>query len=261
MALTTYIIDGDKGGVGKSMVARALTHYFVTKPAGERPKLAIYDADRSNPDVCGEGGLRADPSVGIVATGLIDLATETGWIEFAEIISRLAALGQKNEVVCIVNMPAQIGTTAFDGSIGIVKEVLREANAVPIWLLSRTQESLRALNYRVKRMPSRYKHGLIVKNLFFGSADKFLLWEQDDLYSLVADGHWMETEIPELNDVLTVKIARRPFHEALNKGIDGEPLTLGYQLALKQWLERTNKALEVIEHIADLQNSQDGEDE
>ena len=261
MALTTYIIDGDKGGVGKSMVARALTHYFVSKPSENRPKLAIYDADRSNPDVCGEGGLRADPSVGIIATGLIDLATETGWIEFAEIVSKLTALGQKSDVVCIVNMPAQIGTTAFDGSIGIVKEVLREANAVPIWLLSRTQESLRALNYRVKRMPSRYQHGLIVKNLFFGSADKFLLWEQDDLYSLVADKQWIETEIPELNDVLTVKIARRPFHEALHKGIDGEALTLGYQLALKQWLERTNKALEAIEQVSALQTSQDGDEE
>ena len=261
MALTTYIIDGDKGGVGKSMVARALTHYFVSKPSENRPKLAIYDADRSNPDVCGEGGLRADPSVGIIATGLIDLATETGWIEFAEIVAKLTALGQKSDVVCIVNMPAQIGTTAFDGSIGIVKEVLREANAVPIWLLSRTQESLRALNYRVKRMPSRYQHGLIVKNLFFGSADKFLLWEQDDLYSLVADKQWIETEIPELNDVLTVKIARRPFHEALHKGIDGEALTLGYQLALKQWLERTNKALEAIEQVSALQTSQDGDEE
>ena len=261
MALTTYIIDGDKGGVGKSMVARALTHYFVSKPSENRPKLAIYDADRSNPDVCGEGGLRADPSVGIIATGLIDLATETGWIEFAEIVAKLTALGQKSDVVCIVNMPAQIGTTAFDGSIGIVKEVLREANAVPIWLLSRTQESLRALNYRVKRMPSRYQHGLIVKNLFFGSADKFLLWEQDDLYSLVADKQWIETEIPELNDVLTVKIARRPFHEALHKGIDGEALTLGYQLALKQWLERTNKALEAIDKVSALQTSQDGDEE
>lgn len=118
-------------------------------------------------------------------------------------------------------MPAQIGTRAFDGSIPIVNEVLREANG-PVWLLSRTQESLRSLAYRIRNMPSRYEQGLVIKNLFFGSTDKFMLWEKDELHDLVTGGGWLETELPELNDSLTVMIGRKPFHEVLYKGINGE---------------------------------------
>lgn len=247
--LKTYIIDGDKGGVGKSLAARALVHHFISKSEEDRPKVAVYDADLSNPDVCGDGGLITDASLGIIAANLIDLSTENGWIEFAGLVSKLTAAAQTTEVRCIVNMPAQIGTRAFDGSIPIVNEVLREANAIPVWLLSRTQESLRSLAYRIRNMPSRYEQGLIIKNLFFGSTDKFMLWEKDELHDLVTGGGWLETELPELNDSLTVMIGRKPFHEVLYKGINGRPLELGYRLALQSWLERAAAATAVVDRL------------
>jgi len=42
-----HLIDGEKGGVGKSLFARVLIQYFMDK---KYPFLAV-DADRSNPDV------------------------------------------------------------------------------------------------------------------------------------------------------------------------------------------------------------------
>ena len=251
--LKTYIIDGDKGGVGKSLAARALVHHFISKSEEDRPKIAVYDADLSNPDVCGEGGLTVDSSLGIIAANLIDLSTENGWIEFAGLISKLTTAAQMSEIRCIVNMPAQIGTRAFDGSISIVNEVLREANATPVWLLSRTQESLRALAYRIRNMPARYEQGLIIKNLFFGSPEKFMLWENDELHQLVADGTWLETELPELNDSLTVMIGRKPFHEVLYKGINGRPLELGYRLALQAWLTKSAAATAVVDRLESIE--------
>ena len=247
--LKTYIIDGDKGGVGKSLAARALVHHFISKPDGERPKIAVYDADLSNPDVCGEGGLKAEASLGIVAANLIDLSTENGWIEFAALIEKLTEASRTMEVRCIVNMPAQIGTRAFDGSIAIVNEVLREANAIPVWLLSRTQESLRALAYRIRNMPTRYEQGLIIKNLFFGDADKFLLWQNDELHNLVVDGKWLETCLPELNDSLCVKIGRKPFHQVLEGGFGGKPLDLGNRLALNAWLKQAGESIAVVDSL------------
>lgn len=251
--LKTYIIDGDKGGVGKSLAARALVHHFISKSNENPPKIAVYDADLSNPDICGEGGLTTDPNLGIIAANLIDLSTENGWIDFAGLVAKLTAAAQTIEIRCIVNMPAQIGTRAFDGSIPIVNEVLREANAIPVWLLSRTQESLRALAYRIGNMPARYERGLIIKNLFFGSSEKFLLWEGDNLHELLNSGNWLETELPELNDSLTVMIGRQPFHEALSRGINNRPLELGYRLALQSWLTRAGAAMATVDLLAEPQ--------
>ena len=246
--LKTFIIDGDKGGVGKSLAARALVHHYLSQPEPERPRIIVYDADLSNPDVCGEGGLKA--GAGILGTALIDLSTENGWIDLGTRVAAIAAAAEKADYRIIVNMPAQIGTRAFDGSIHIVSEVLREANAVPIWLLSRTQESLRALNYRLRNMPARYESGVVIKNLFFGAPDKFGLWTTDELRArLIDDGDWVEAELPELNDQLTVMIGRRPFHDVLQSGIDGRALPYGYRLALESWLKRASAAMAITESI------------
>ncbi|MDA8093956.1 MAG: hypothetical protein M0T84_08605 [Betaproteobacteria bacterium] len=246
--LKTFIIDGDKGGVGKSLAARALVHHYITRAETDRPRIVVYDADLSNPDVCGEGGLRGGN--GIMGTAMLDLSTENGWIDLGTRVATIAAAAEKSDYRIIINMPAQIGTRAFDGSIHIVNEVLREANAIPVWLLSRTQESIRALAYRLRNMPARYEAGLIVKNLFFGPADKFVLWASDELQQqLIDEGAWVETELPELNDQLTVMIGRRPFHEVLEDGIDGRSLQFGYRLALESWLQRAGAAMAKIEDI------------
>ena len=249
--LKTFIIDGDKGGVGKSLAARALVHHYLSLPDSQRPRLVVYDADMSNPDVCGDGGLKAGS--GIIGTAMLDLSTESGWIDLGTRVAMTATAAADTEYRIIVNMPAQIGTRAFDGSIHIVSEVLREANAVPVWMLSRTQESIRALQYRLRHMPAQYEIGLIVKNLFFGASDKFALWDGDDLCKLLIEERtWAETELPELNDQLMVMIGRRPFHEVLATGIDGRPLQFGYRLALTSWLQRAGAAMAQVESLNSL---------
>ncbi|CDW96125.1 MULTISPECIES: hypothetical protein [unclassified Thiomonas] len=246
--LKTFIIDGDKGGVGKSLAARALVHHYLAQPEADRPRIVVYDADLSNPDVCGDGGLKSGN--GIMGAAMLDLSNENGWIDFGTRVAAVTAAAEKVDYRIIVNMPAQIGTRAFDGSIHIVNEVLREANAIPVWLLSRTQESIRALNYRLRNMPARYEAGLIVKNLFFGPSDKFALWSADELQQqLIDEGAWVETELPELNDQLAVMIGRRPFHEVLKDGIDGRGLQFGYRLALESWLKRAGSAMAKIEEL------------
>lgn len=246
--LKTFIVDGDKGGVGKSMAARALIHHFLVRDELTRPKIVVIDADCSNPDVCGTGGLKAGP--GIMHASLVDLSTEDGWIKFGTLVGEFSEMGEKIECRMIVNMPAQIGTRAFDGSIPIVNEVLREANAIPVWILSRTQESIRALEYRLENMWHRYQNGVAIKNLFFGQADKFGIWADSQLrQQLVVSGNWFEAELPELNDQLTVKIGRTPFHEVLSIGIEGKSLDFGYRLALKSWLQKAGAAMAKVEDI------------
>jgi hypothetical protein len=239
----TILVDGDKGGVGKSLATRALVQFYLEQPTHSRPRLVVFDADHSNPDVCGRDGLKAGE--GILSTGLIDLATEAGWIDFAGRLEKVRHMDCR----VIVNMPAQIGS-AFDGSIAIVGEVLREAHAVPVWVLSRTQESITALEHRLRHQPARYVSGLAVRNLFFGDSDKFVLWEASPVRQMLLRGTgWLETELPELNDQLVVMMGRRPFHEVARFGVEGTPLPLGYRLALRTWLRRAVAALSIIETL------------
>ena len=47
--LKIFLVDGDKGGVGKSIVTRLLIHYHVTLAPEVRPSIYVIDSDRSNP--------------------------------------------------------------------------------------------------------------------------------------------------------------------------------------------------------------------
>jgi hypothetical protein len=44
-----HLVGGEKGGVGKSFVCRALVQYFLDLPSS--PPFVVFDTDRSNPDV------------------------------------------------------------------------------------------------------------------------------------------------------------------------------------------------------------------
>jgi hypothetical protein len=55
----TILVDGDKGGVGKSLATRAMVQFYLEQPADCRPRLVVFDADHSNPDVYGRDGLKA----------------------------------------------------------------------------------------------------------------------------------------------------------------------------------------------------------
>jgi hypothetical protein len=274
--MQTYIVDGDKGGVGKSLTTRALVHYFLTAP-DRPPVIAVFDADMSNPDVCGKEGLSVNNS-NLVLAQILDLSIEQGWIELANHIDELRKEYKNEDIRIVINMPAQIGARAFQGNIPIVSEVLREANAFPVWLLSRTGESIRTLEERLRVMPERFRTGLILRNLFFGEKNKFSLWEDSALRTAIiknangianncGDGddpgegfNWIEDEFPDINDTVITSIGRMPFHMAVGIKDDGEPyLKHGYRLTLKTFLRGTRITFEEMEKFIARGNAGNGE--
>lgn len=245
----TYLIDGDKGGVGKSLATRALVHYFLSLPEEQRPVLAVFDADMSNPDVCGTGGLSRN-NTELAQAEIIDLSVEYGWISFANALADLTKDTCDEELRIIVNMPAQIGPRAFRGDMPLVSDVLREAHALPVWLLSRTDESIRTLEQRINAMPQRFGTGLALRNLFFGAADKFQRWQASELRKqIVENGNWIEASFPEINDEVISRIGRTPFHVALEEGLDGKSLPYGYRLVLNSWLRTARSVFDMLEQL------------
>ncbi len=251
--LKTIFVDGDKGGVGKSLVARALVDMFLfggpVVGLHQPPKVVVFDADRSNPDVCGDGGFEVQGN--ITATHLTNLETDVGWSEFGDKMDQYVSLGAQTDIRVVVSMPAQIGPKAFDGSIPLVGEIMREVNAVPVWVMSRTQDCINALEFRRKTMTERYASGVVVKNLFFGAGDKFNLWKESDLRSqIIEHGEWAEVEFPEFNDVLLHAIGRKPFQDAIENGTSsGNPLGMGSRLSLQTWRHAVWQALSMVEIV------------
>ncbi|MGO9446785.1 MAG: hypothetical protein ACLPXB_18710 [Thiobacillaceae bacterium] len=247
--LKTFIVDGDKGGVGKSMVARTLVDmYCHPELVGQACQLIVLDADRANPDLCGTGGLKAGGA--IARTELVNLDDEGGWIKLGNLVDPFIKRPQEFRVV--VNMPAGIGTRVFDGSIPLVSEVLDHINAIPVWVLNRTNDGINALEARCRSLPRQYGYGVVVTNLFHGSRDKFSVWDSSPLrQELIHEGHWVETELPEMYDLLAHNLGRMPLDKAETFGPGGIQLGFGEKLSLNVWRRAAWESLKVIESLGE----------
>ncbi|MHB8549445.1 MAG: hypothetical protein ACYDB8_00530 [Acidiferrobacterales bacterium] len=252
MTIKTILVDGDKGGVGKSLVTRAIVDmYLHAEEAGIEGRaytLAVYDADRRNPDVCGHGGYT--PEGNLILAELAALDSEAGWIDFGNKLEPVIAMGRSDErdVRIIVSMPAQIGQV-FDGSVALVNTILRELNALPVWVLARTRESVTALEERIRAYPAQYASGVAVRNLFFGDRERFAIWETSAIRrQQVTDGLWADVILPEMNDLIFERIGRTPFRTAAELGTQSGPLGWGEQTALAAWRHTAWDNLRAVEH-------------
>lgn len=117
--LKTYLVDGDKGGIGKTMVSRIITDTFIKggKDLPDAPKIICLDADHTNPDFCGKGGYEEDESV--FSVGLINLDDPDNWMEMMNVIEPYLEMAESEEVRIIISLPATIQRAFASGSESI----------------------------------------------------------------------------------------------------------------------------------------------
>jgi len=249
--LKTIIVDGDKGGVGKTTVARAIADAYVNAAANGLPvcKVVCLDADHTNPDFCGAGGY--EPDTKIHDTGLVNLDEPKNWLELVNALESIISAAEEEEVRIIISMPAT-AKRAFESGAGEVAQVLSMLNAVPVWVMGRTKDSVTQLQSRVDTMPRQFEHGLVVTNLFFGTRDKFVLWDGSDTKKeLIGSDDWLETSLPELSDLVVTKIDRTPYHKAIESGTGagGQKLGMGDIIGLRAFSSRAGAAVAIVEKI------------
>ncbi len=210
---TMYVVGGGKGGVGKSMTAMAMLDWLLhERKAGH---VALIETDDSNPDVFKSYG-EVDGITPIVR----NLDTEAGWVLLMNEMPEWA----KAATQVVVNTAAR----ATPMLTKYLPDLLSGANELGIrvqliWPINRQHDSLGLLKNVLDALPEIPV--IVVRNLYYGSADKFVRFEESKLRHKVR-----VIDLPDLNDLVADAIYsnRMPLH-------DGERLKFGERMALKRF--------------------------
>jgi hypothetical protein len=158
MGAAVWMVSGSKGGVGKSIVSMALTHYLLKR--GE--EVLLVEADTANPDVGKTYGQSLE-------TLYLDLDEKEGWMD---LVNRLA---ERPEQTVVINTPARSGEgvklygTLLAESLNEIKRDL-----VTLWVINSQRDSLQLLREYLDSMLSGTTH--VLRNLYHGPERKFELY-------------------------------------------------------------------------------------
>ncbi|GAB1394084.1 hypothetical protein MASR1M60_22480 [Rhodocyclaceae bacterium] len=245
--MAAHIIDGDKGGVGKSFIARAFADNLINrKTSGE---VIIIDCDPSTPDVVGNGGFEDTQVInGVTVRGILSpVASQEAWFRTVD----SAAKHVTASTDFVFSLPAGAGLYIDDTVLdlfGIIGPVMT------IWAMGKDQSSVDQLRDRVNRAPMAYERGLIALNEFHGLTARgtFDLWSNDNTRKqIVRDDGWREFRVPVLNAFVTKLTGNMPLHRAVELSQKGElspTVRVGVEAFRRAFAVELNHALEV-EHV------------
>lgn len=176
-----YLVGGSKGGVGKSFVALALSDYLLRRDI----HAALVETDTSNPDVM----KAVQDEMHCIAYNLDDA---NGWIGLVNYCD------EHRDAAIVVNTAArsQTGVEQFGATLaGALGELRRRL--VVLWVINRQRDSLELLSAFSETFPDAVTN--VVRNGYFGSADKFTLYQGSQLrQSVELRGHSLD--FPDLAD-------------------------------------------------------------
>lgn len=241
--MAAYIIDGDKGGIGKSFVARAVADYLITnKTAG---KVVIIDCDPSNADVVNDGGFYEGETVGEAeVVGLCSpVSSQEDWFST---VDRAVTLAQ-DETDFVFSLPAGAGLYIDDTVLSMFDLI---GPAKTVWVMGKDQSSIEQLEDRVRRAPMFYETGIVALNEHHGpmSRGTFDTWKKSSVRRQIvrADG-WKEIVVPPLNAFITKQIGTTPHHRAVARSEKNElspTIRVGIEAFRRVFRAQLNAALE-----------------
>lgn len=245
--MAAHIIDGDKGGVGKSFIARAVADHLINrKSCGE---VIVVDCDPSTPDVVGNGGFRETEVInGVTVRGIVSpVASQEAWFQTVDSASQYVT----PDTDFVFSLPAGAGLYIDDTVLdlfGIIGPVMT------IWAMGRDQSSVDQLRDRVSRAPLAYERGLVALNEFHGPVARgtFDLWMNDKTRKqIVQEDGWREFRVPSLNAFVTKLMGNMPLHKAVELSQRGElspTVRIGIEAFRRAFSAELNQALEA-DHV------------
>jgi hypothetical protein len=224
------MINNGKGGVGKSTVCNMMIEHNIKNAISTK----LVETDTENPDVYNVFNEKIDCTQ-------IDLKSKEGWIELINFIAENA------DAAIIINMAAGLGNSLIQfGSFFCddLKELNRPLDM--FWVINRQKDSIILLNKAVESLPG-LRSKIVVKNLYWGDATKFLLWENSQSKENFENTGGITVCFPELNDLIadSISINRHSYVDVANKVVDGG-FQFGHQRDLQRW---TNDVFGVLDDV------------
>lgn len=180
------LVHGDKGGVGKSTLARATLDYLYRKT---RIPI-VYDADNRNAQVYRfYNEVFPVTKININQRGAFDL-----------VLDKMAENQKAAKVNVFVDLPAQAGNSV-DAALSELQLVDAldsiRARATLLFVIGRTSDSIDALQIAFDLFGA-IADFVVVKNEFFGEATRFTLYEASATRQLLEKNGAKELIIPTL---------------------------------------------------------------
>jgi hypothetical protein len=212
-------IGGSKGGVGKSKLAFALIDYLIAR----EKNVLLLETDSSNPDVY--KAHQPHENVALVCK-LVNLDHADGWIELVNYCD------ENPGHTAVVNSAAR-SNTGMENHGAMLKETLEDLQRelTAFWVINRQRDSIELLRSFVDVFPEAHVH--VCRNLYFGEADKFELYNESKTKKSV-EKTGMTLDFPALANRVADKLysGRQTIQHALGE------LPLGDRAELKRWRVR-----------------------
>ena len=226
-------IHGDKGGVGKSVLARALLDHYI------RNDIAVdaYDSDKRNPDISRFYAKRLPVS-------LVDLASHQA---FDAVLDRLAA-GQGRALVDLAAGAGDALHTLVTGDVKLAGALTElNARATVVYVLSRSRPSVAGLGVALKDFQDVPADWVVVRNTYFGAADRFSRYETSNARKEALARGAREIVMPELLDDLYDELdqASTPFMNAAEAGA----LSFTNRRRVRAWIEAMDAQIATVADI------------
>ncbi len=219
------MVGGSKGGTGKSTVCSAVLDYLESQ--GKEPIL--IETDTANPDVYKDYKPNG-------RTTAIELDTSEGWID-------LVNFADKNRGRPLVINTAARNLTAVSKFGKTLELTLGELDRelVTLWTINRQRDSLELMADYLEALPVNERHALhVVRNLHFGEADKFQLYNESETRKRVEAAGGKTIDFPDLAD----RVADDLVTKRLTVKRASEELPLGNRAELLRWRRLAHQAIE-----------------
>lgn len=195
IAAPIILVDGDKGGVGKSVVAGSLVDWIF----GKGRSVAVVDGDARNADV---GRLFDD----LLPVKQADLRVHDGWMDVTDFV-----YGQPADRTVVISMPAGIGgelKREADRFADMAKQLARPI--MLLWVINRTPDSVILLREALDSIGGHLAHRVVFKNLFFGEPEKFRRWDGSETRKEFERSGGTVLGFPELHERVMDKLFADP---------------------------------------------------
>ena len=214
MGKPVYMVNGSKGGVGKSIFSMAVIHYL-----GKRgQKVLLIDADTANPDVGKAYGKT-------IETRYINLDERDGWMDLVN------CLAEELDHTVVINTPARSseGVKLYGA---LLTESLSEIkrDLVTLWVINSQRDSRQLLKEYMDTVNTGTTH--VIRNLYHGPERKFELYNNSKIRTAV-EAQGKTLNFPEVAD----RISDQLHSERLTIQSVIETAPVGNRAEVNRWVK------------------------